>query len=115
LYRYGSKHRYRTVYGNGINTAPCNTSIGIINTSVTSYFTAVLYRTVVDYDTAQYQPPSFEVVHRETQDLRRRTEIIPVKESHTRIEPLALASGHGRYITVTPERKFFPIWNGRCT
>jgi hypothetical protein len=31
-------------------------------------------------------------------------EIIPVKDSHTRIKPLALASGHGRYITVTPER-----------
>jgi hypothetical protein len=30
------------------------------------------------------------------QDLRRRTEIIPVKDSHTRIKPLALASGHGR-------------------
>jgi hypothetical protein len=28
----------------------------------------------------------------------------PVKDSHTRIGPLALASGHGRYITVTPER-----------
>jgi hypothetical protein len=25
--------------------------------------------------------------------------IIPVKDSHTRIKPLALASGHGRYIT----------------
>jgi hypothetical protein len=35
---------------------------------------------------------------RETQDLRRRTEIIPVKDSHTRIKPLALASGHGRYM-----------------
>ena len=32
-----------------------------------------------------------------------RTEIMPVKDSHTRIKPLALASGHGRYITVTPE------------
>jgi hypothetical protein len=33
----------------------------------------------------------------------------PVKDSHastsTGIKPLALASGHGRYITVTPERK----------
>jgi hypothetical protein len=33
-----------------------------------------------------------------------RTEIMPVKDSHTRTELLALASGHGRYITVTPER-----------
>jgi hypothetical protein len=41
---------------------------------------------------------------REMQDLRRRTEITPVKDSHTRIKPLALASGHGRYMTVTPER-----------
>jgi hypothetical protein len=31
--------------------------------------------------------------------------IMPVKDSHTRtrIKPLALASGHGRYITATPE------------
>jgi hypothetical protein len=35
-----------------------------------------------------------------TWDLRRRTEITPVKDFHTRIKPLALASGHGRYITV---------------
>jgi hypothetical protein len=33
----------------------------------------------------------------------------PVKDSHTRIKPLALASGHGRYITVTPEREIFPV------
>jgi hypothetical protein len=51
-----------------------------------------------------YQPLSFKGDPRETQDLRRRTEIIPVKDPHTRIKPLALASGHGRYITVTPER-----------
>jgi hypothetical protein len=30
---------------------------------------------------------------------------MPVKDPHTRIKPLALASGNGRYITVTPERK----------
>jgi hypothetical protein len=30
--------------------------------------------------------------------------LTPVKDSHTRIKLLALASGHGRYITVTPER-----------
>jgi len=29
---------------------------------------------------------------------------MPVKDSHTRIKPLALASGNGRYITVTPKR-----------
>jgi hypothetical protein len=28
---------------------------------------------------------------------------MPVKGSHTRIKPLALASGHGRYIAVIPE------------
>ena len=34
------------------------------------------------------------------------TEIIPGKhsDSDTRIKPLPLTSGHGRYITVTPER-----------
>jgi hypothetical protein len=47
------------------------------------------------------------------QDLRRRTGIIryvPVKGTHTRKKPLALASGHGRYITVTPERALLSVW-----
>jgi hypothetical protein len=56
-----------------------------------------------------YQSPSFEVDPFGPQDLRRRTEIIPVKDSHTRIKPLALASGHGRYITVTPERTLVSV------
>jgi hypothetical protein len=51
----------------------------------------------------------FKVDHWEMQDLRRRTEIIPVKAPHTRIKALALASGHGRYITVTPERTLFSV------
>jgi hypothetical protein len=46
-------------------------------------------------------------------DMRRRTEIIPVKDPYTRIKPFTLASGHGRYITVTSERAFFPLGNGR--
>ena len=46
-----------------------------------------------------HQSPCFKAVPRTTQDLRRRIEIIPVKGSHTRIKPLALASGHGRYGT----------------
>jgi hypothetical protein len=50
------------------------------------------------------QPPWFKMYPSTTQDLTRRTEITPVKDSHTRIKPLPLASGHGRYITVTPER-----------
>ena len=66
----------------------------------------VLY--AYDYDMI-YQPPSFKVDLRGPQDLRRRTEIIPVKDSHTRIKPLALASGHGRYITVTPERTLVSV------
>jgi hypothetical protein len=51
-----------------------------------------------------YQPPSFEVEPGATWDLRRRTGIMPFKDPHTRIKPLALASGHDRHITVTPER-----------
>jgi hypothetical protein len=31
-------------------------------------------------------------------------EIISDKHSNTRIKPLAFANGHGRYMTVTPER-----------
>jgi hypothetical protein len=37
------------------------------------------------------------------------TGIIPVKDSHTTIKPLGLASGNGRYVTVTPERTPFFI------
>ena len=38
------------------------------------------------------------------------TEIIPGISSDIRIKPLPLANGHGRYITVTPERTFFGEW-----
>ena len=53
-----------------------------------------------------YQSPPFKGNHRTWQDLRRRTEIIPFKDSYTRIKPLALASGHGRYISETAVRRF---------
>jgi hypothetical protein len=48
---------------------------------------------------ALHQPPWFKGGGWDTRNLRRRTEIeqVPVKDSHTRIKPLALASGHGRY------------------
>ena len=38
-------------------------------------------------------------------------EIIPGKRkrSDTRIKPLTLTNGHGRYITVTPERTLFSV------
>ena len=36
-------------------------------------------------------------------------EIIPVKDSHTRIKPLALANGHGRCTTATPERTLVSV------
>jgi hypothetical protein len=55
------------------------------------------------------QLPLFKGEPGETQDLGGRTEIIPVKDSHTRIGPLALASGHGRYITVTPEQTLVSV------
>jgi hypothetical protein len=38
-----------------------------------------------------------------------RTGIMPVKDPHTRIKPLALASGHSRYITVAPERTLVSV------
>jgi hypothetical protein len=34
---------------------------------------------------------------------------MPVKDSHTTIKPLALASGHGRYLTVTRERAIVSV------
>ena len=34
----------------------------------------------------------------------KEAEIIPGKDPDTRIKPLALTNGHGRYMTVTPER-----------
>ena len=39
-------------------------------------------------------------------------EIIPGKDSDTRIKPLALTNGHGRYMTVTPERTLASV--GEC-
>jgi hypothetical protein len=39
-------------------------------------------------------------------------EIIPGKHPDTRIKPLALTNGHGRYITVTPERALASV--GEC-
>ena len=57
----------------------------------------------------QNQWRSFKVDTSDTWDLRKGTEIIPGKHSHTRIKPLALASGHGRYITVTPERALVSV------
>jgi hypothetical protein len=36
-------------------------------------------------------------------------EIIPGKHPDTRIKPLALTNGHGRYMTVTPERKLLSV------
>jgi hypothetical protein len=32
--------------------------------------------------------------------------LLMINNSFLRIKPLALASGHGRYITITPERTF---------
>ena len=49
---------------------------------------------------------------RTPQNLRRRTEITPSKHSDTRIKPLASANGHGRYISVTPERTLASV--GGC-
>ena len=39
-------------------------------------------------------------------------EIIPGKHSDTRIKPLTLTNGHGRYMTVTPERTLVSV--GEC-
>jgi hypothetical protein len=39
----------------------------------------------------------------------KEAEIIPGKYSNTRIKPLTLASGHGRYITVTLELTLVPV------
>jgi hypothetical protein len=38
-----------------------------------------------------------------------RTEIKPGKGSDTRIKPLPLVNGHGRYMTVTPERALVSV------
>jgi hypothetical protein len=35
------------------------------------------------------------------------------EDSDTRIKPLALTNGHGRYMTVTPERTLFPLGDAR--
>ena len=37
------------------------------------------------------------------------TEVIPGKNSDTKIKPLPLTNGHGLYMTVTPERTVFSV------
>ena len=39
-------------------------------------------------------------------------EIIPGKDSDTRIKPLTLTNGHGRYMAVAPERTLVSV--GKC-
>jgi hypothetical protein len=41
-----------------------------------------------------------------------KAEIIPGEDSDTRINPLTLTNGHGRYMTVTPERTLVSV--GKC-
>ena len=64
----------------------------------------------------QTSPPLSMGGLRTTQDLRRRTEITPVKDSHNWIKPLALTNGHSRYITaiIHPNGNLCPLKNGRC-
>jgi hypothetical protein len=42
----------------------------------------------------------------------KEAEIIPGKDSDTRIKPLTLTNGHGRYMAVTPERTLTSV--GEC-
>jgi hypothetical protein len=41
--------------------------------------------------------------------------VIPGKNSDTRIKPLSLTNGHGRYIAVSPERTLFFRWGMAVT
>jgi hypothetical protein len=56
-----------------------------------------------------YQSLSFKVNPSYAKCPGSGTEIIPGKHSDTRIKPLPLTNGHGRYITVTPERKLVSV------
>jgi hypothetical protein len=64
---------------------------------------------VYTYSGCVLQSPSFKGELGTAQDLRRRTKMTPVKGSHTRIKPLALASGYSRYITVAPKRTLLSV------
>jgi hypothetical protein len=55
----------------------------------------------------RYQPPCFELEPGEPSTALEEAEAIPVKDPQTRIKPLALTSGHGRYMTFTSERTIF--------
>jgi hypothetical protein len=59
------------------------------------------------------QWPSFKLDPLLASDLRRQTEVIPgkhsVNNSDTRIKPLPLTNGHGRYMTVTTERTLVSV------
>jgi hypothetical protein len=59
-----------------------------------------------------HQWPSFKVNPSYTKFPGSGTEIIPGKHSDTRIKPLPLTNGHGRYMAVTPERTLVSV--GEC-
>ena len=56
-----------------------------------------------------YQYHFFEVNPSESMFPGSGTKITPVEDSHTRIKPLDVASDHGRYRTITPERALVSV------
>ena len=64
------------------------------------YFCCVMWCCICQWLRSEINPFIYLVNLKEA----TRAEIIPGKHSDTRIKPLASSNGHGRYITVTPER-----------
>jgi hypothetical protein len=75
---------------------------------------ATVTASVLPLSFRKHSSPPFKINPSTTQDLRRRTEIMPVKDSHTRIKPLPLAwpaTAVTRYTAVInrPERALVSV------
>jgi hypothetical protein len=86
----------------GTRATVCSKGLGLPERLKTNNYSELLCGHNVGYDTVDVSPRDSRGGARAAWDLKRRTEIIPVKDSHTRIKSLPLAS-------VTPERTLVSV------
>jgi hypothetical protein len=84
-------------HGKDTGTVSYRTSRGTVLYSITQY----IYRYIHTYSIYIIL---YIYIYISGLDSFSEAEIIPGKYSDTRIKPLALTNGHGRYMAVTPER-----------
>jgi hypothetical protein len=91
---------------------PVRTTLAAVEVKYVRHFTTHPTQNIVDRILYPYQWLRFifdPFIHLAALE---EAEVIPGKGSDTRIKPLALTNGHGRYMAVTPERALASV--GEC-